>query len=110
MDVFVNKKLLLTVCIFLPSHTTTKLSCELIIEFNTKPIIELDNYLETIPDFEEPKVSKKEITKRIKDLAKNEAELKKVEDRDTVIKNDFVSIDFDGYIDDKALNIQDIII
>jgi trigger factor len=72
------------------------------LKISLRPQIKLDGYEKFIPIYDEIKVDKKEIDERVANLLKQSAPLKKVDSKRAVKNGDFVLIDFEGFIDEKA--------
>jgi trigger factor len=71
------------------------------ITISNRPQFELGDYSKLIPAVKKPKVTKKAITERLKELAESQAEFIDVEGR-AIVDGDTVVFDFDGYIDGEA--------
>ncbi|KIM11186.1 MAG: trigger factor [Sulfuricurvum sp. PC08-66] len=68
----------------------------------TRPVIALGDYAALIPEVEKPKITKKAVQERIKELAQAQAPLVKIEEDRGVENGDSVVIDFEGFIDGEA--------
>jgi len=74
---------------------------EVAITISNRPQFDLGDYKKLVPAVKKPKVTKKAITERLKELASAQAAFVDVEDR-AVVEGDTAVIDFDGYIDGEA--------
>lgn len=70
------------------------------IEISFRPQINLEGFESLIPEFKEPKATKKEIKEEIDKFLKLLAPLEKVE-KDTLESGDFAKFDFEGFVDGK---------
>jgi trigger factor len=68
------------------------------IEFSVRPKIVIDKVESLIGDFDEEKVTDKEVTERIEAMAKTSAPLEKLARKRAAKKGDFLTIDFEGSI------------
>ncbi|MDH5464738.1 MAG: trigger factor [Thiovulaceae bacterium] len=71
---------------------------EVEIKLYVRPKIDLGDYKKIIPDVKKPKITKKAVSDRLKELAEAQAAFVDVTDR-TVEDNDTTVIDFEGFID-----------
>ncbi len=76
-------------------------SIDIEFEISLRPEIDLSNIKELIPEVKTPKVTKKEIEERIHTLLKTAATTKEVAEDRAVQNEDVVTIDFEGFVDDK---------
>ncbi len=76
-------------------------SIDIEFEISFRPEIDLSNVRELIPEVKTPKVTKKEIEERIHALLKTAATTKEVTEDRAVKNEDVVTIDFEGFIDEK---------
>lgn len=74
-------------------------SIDVEIKVACKPNIDLGDYKALVPEVEDKKVDAKEIDERLEGLAKQSAPLEKIKRKRMVREGDFVSIDFEGFID-----------
>ena len=74
---------------------------EVAITLSNRPKFDLGDYSKLVPEVKKPKVTKKAITDRLKELAEAQAELTDVEGR-AIVDGDTVVFDFDGYVDGEA--------
>ncbi len=75
---------------------------EVELKISFRPKIKLEGYKELIPEFNTPKVLKKEIDERVQTMLKLTAPLKDVTEDREVKDGDIVLIDFEGFIDGEA--------
>ena len=69
------------------------------IKISFKPIINIDGYKDLIPEYDMPRIMKKDVEDRVEKMLKAVAPMKKIEEDRGVQDGDFVSIDFEGFID-----------
>jgi trigger factor len=69
------------------------------ISFSTRPEIVIDKVESLLPDFKEEEISDNEVDERIADLAKAMAPLEKLSRKRAAKKGDFLTIDFEGFLD-----------
>lgn len=74
---------------------------EVTIAVSNRPQFDLGDYKKLVPAVQKPKVTKKAVADRLKELATAQAAFIDVEDR-AVVEGDSAVIDFDGYIDGEA--------
>lgn len=74
---------------------------EVAVTLSNRPEFDLGDYKKLVPEVKKPKVTKKSVTDRLKELAESQAPFIDVEDR-AVVEGDSAVIDFDGYIDGEA--------
>ena len=74
---------------------------EVAVTLSNRPQFDLGDYKKLVPEVKKPKVTKKAVTDRLKELAESQAPFIDVEDR-AVVDGDSAVIDFDGYIDGEA--------
>lgn len=72
------------------------------IKISFRPTINIEGYAELVPEYETPQVSKEEITERLHTMMKMTAPLKDLPRKRAVKDGDFVSIDFEGFVDGVA--------
>ncbi len=71
------------------------------INVSNRPQFDLGDYNKVVPEVKKPKITKKAVTDRLKELAEAQAEFVDVEDRG-VEDGDNAVIDFEGFIDGEA--------
>lgn len=67
-----------------------------------KPEFKLEGYEELIPEYQTPKVSKKEIDEKKEELLKRFATTEVIKTKRALKEGDFAKFDFEGFVDDKA--------
>ncbi|MDX1808606.1 MAG: trigger factor [Sulfurospirillaceae bacterium] len=72
---------------------------EVEVKVSFRPVVELDNYQDAIPDYKTPRVTQKEIDQRIQEMMGATAGMKKVEEDRALANGDFAQIDFEGFVD-----------
>lgn len=77
----------------------TETSIEVVVKVATRPSIELGDLTKSVPDFEKPTVSDKDVTARIKQLAEQNAPLVDIKRNRKMKDGDTAVIDFEGSID-----------
>ena len=75
---------------------------ELILSF--KPIVKLDGYEALIPKFDMPKVSKKELDEKKKEILKTLATTEAIKTKRALKEGDFAKFDFEGFVDEKPFD------
>lgn len=75
---------------------------ELILSF--KPIVKLEGYEALIPKFDMPKVSKKELDEKKKEILKTLATTEAIKTKRALKEGDFAKFDFEGFVDDKPFD------
>lgn len=71
--------------------------------FGYRPAIRMDGYEAFVPEVKEPEVTEDEIKTRLKELAKEVAPFKKIEEERGLQKGDMSVIDFEGFIGEEPL-------
>ncbi len=72
------------------------------VKVSFRPVIELDGYEELVPIYKSPRVTQKEMDKRIVEMMSSIAGMKKVEEERPLQSGDFALIDFEGFVDGVA--------
>lgn len=72
------------------------------IKISFRPTINIEGYADLVPEYETPQVSKEEIAERLASMMKMTAPLKDLPRKRAVKDGDFVSIDFEGFVDGVA--------
>lgn len=67
-------------------------------KISIRPTVNADGYETCVPEYKTPKVTKKEIAERLEKMMKMTAELKAIETKRAVAAEDFVIIDFEGFL------------
>jgi len=78
----------------------TGLDVEIKISF--RPTINIEGYADCVPEYKTPRVTKKEISDRLETMMKMSAPLIDLPRKRAVKTGDFVSIDFEGFVDGVA--------
>ena len=73
---------------------------EVEVEVSTRPVFELEGYMDVIPKFDKPEVDTKELEKRLQDLATTQVPYTKIARKRMVRNGDMTVIDFEGFIGD----------
>lgn len=79
-----------------------EIEAELMLSF--KPVLKLDDYEKLIPEYQTPKVSKKEIEDKKIELLKRFATPEAIKTTRALKEGDFAKFDFEGFVDDKAFD------
>lgn len=75
------------------------------VELSLIPEIKLGDIDQCIPSFTLPKVSDKDVQKRLEDIAKSRAPLVSIKDKTRGLENgDFAKIDFEGFVDNTPFD------
>lgn len=73
------------------------LEAEIVISF--RPKINIESYEDAIPEFSNPRVTKKEIKEKIDKILESFAPLEPISDKRAIKDGDFVKFDFEGFVD-----------
>ncbi len=79
-------------------------SIDIEFEVSFRPTVDTSKIEECIPEIKTPRVTKKEIEKRINELLKSSSTLKDVEEDRELQEGDIAVIDFEGFVDNKAFD------
>jgi len=79
-------------------------SIDIAFEISFRPSIDTSKVKECIPEYKTPRVTKKEVDERVKQILKSSAKLKEVEEDRPLQNEDIANIDFDGYVDEKPFD------
>jgi len=71
-------------------------------EISFRPKVDTSKVQECIPQLKTPRVTKKEIEERIKELMKAASKTKDADENKALEEGDIAIIDFEGFVDDKA--------
>ncbi len=74
------------------------------VEVSTRPILELDGYMDVVPAFEKPKATQEEVDTKLSEMAKEQASYVAISEVRPVANEDTVIIDFEGFVDDVAFD------
>lgn len=69
-----------------------------------KPEFKLDGYEKLIPEYQTPKVTKKEIDEKKEELLKRFATPEAIKTKRALKEGDFAKFDFEGFVDEKAFD------
>ncbi|MGH2268046.1 trigger factor [Campylobacter taeniopygiae] len=69
-----------------------------------KPELKLDGYEKLIPEYQTPKVTKKEIDEKKEELLKRFATPEAIKTKRALKEGDFVKFDFEGFVDEKPFD------
>ncbi|WP_302478979.1 trigger factor, partial [Campylobacter coli] len=69
-----------------------------------KPEFKLDGYEKLIPEYQTPKVTKKEIDEKKEELLKRFATPEAIKTKRALKEGDFAKFDFEGFVDGKAFD------
>jgi len=72
---------------------------EVEVEVSTRPVFELENYMDVVPKFDKPKIDEKEVEKRLQELADTQVQYTKIARKRAVKDGDMTLIDFEGFLD-----------
>lgn len=76
------------------------IEAEFVLSF--KPEVNLEGYEALIPQFETPKISKKELDEKKKEILKTLATTEAIKTKRALKEGDFAKFDFEGFVDEKA--------
>jgi len=74
------------------------------VKVSFKPTVNVEGYKDMVPEYKTPRIMKKDIEKRVSDMLKSVADMKKVEEKRALQSGDFAQIDFEGFVDGKAFD------
>jgi len=77
---------------------------EVEVEVSTRPVFELEGYMDILPSFEKPKADQKEIDEKLKEIASGNAPYEKIKRKRMVKDGDMTLIDFEGSVDGKVFD------
>jgi len=77
---------------------------EVEVEVSTRPVFELEGYMDILPSFEKPKADQKEIDEKLKEIASGNAPYEKIKRKRIVKDGDMTLIDFEGSVDGKVFD------
>ncbi|WP_417904072.1 trigger factor [Campylobacter sp. LH-2024] len=69
-----------------------------------KPVLKLDGYEKLIPEYQTPKVTKKEIDEKKEELLKRFATPEAIKTKRALKEGDFAKFDFEGFVDEKPFD------
>ena len=77
---------------------------EVVVKVAMRPEIELGKYADFAKEFKKPKIKAADVTKRLKDIAEQQAPLKKIKRNRKMKDGDTAVINYDGFLDGKAFD------
>jgi trigger factor len=75
---------------------------EVEVQISFRPTVNIEGYADLVPSYKTPRVTKKEIAQRIESMLKMSAPLKDLSRKRAVKSGDFVSMDFEGFVNGVA--------
>ncbi|MDD3463668.1 MAG: trigger factor [Sulfurospirillaceae bacterium] len=75
---------------------------EMEMKISLRPTVDIEGYMECIPEFKTPRITKKEIGDRLDEMMKMVAEIKPIAKKRALADGDFAVIDFEGFLDGVA--------
>ena len=85
-------------------YDKTDKGIEVEVEISTRPTVDTKGYMETVPSFEKPKATKKEIDEKLAEMAAEQAPFEKISRKRAVKDGDMTVIDFEGFVDGVAFD------
>ena len=77
---------------------------EVVVKVAMRPEIELGSYTDFAKEFKKPKIKATEITKRLKEIAEQQAPLKKIKRNRKMKEGDTAVIDYEGFLDGEPFD------
>ena len=77
---------------------------EVEVEVSTRPVFELDGYMDVLPKFKKPKADAKEVEEKLNEIAAGQAPFEKIKRKRMVKDGDMTLIDFEGFVDGVAFD------
>ena len=77
---------------------------EVEVEVSTRPVFELEGYMDVLPTFDKPKAEAKEIEEKLNEIASGQAPFEKIKRKRMVKDGDMTLIDFEGFVDGVAFD------
>jgi len=77
---------------------------EVEVEVSTRPVFELEGYMDILPSFEKPTADQKEIDEKLKEIASGNAPFEKIKRKRMAKDSDMTLIDFEGFVDGVAFD------
>ena len=77
---------------------------EVEVEVSTRPVFELEGYMDVVPTFEKPKAEAKEVEEKLNEIASGQAPFEKIKRKRMVKDGDMTLIDFEGFVDGVAFD------
>lgn len=75
---------------------------EVEVEVSTRPVFDLEGYMDVLPSFEKPTADQKEIDEKLNEIASGNAPYTKIKRKRMVRDGDMTLIDFEGFVDGTA--------
>ncbi len=75
---------------------------EVEVKVSFKPTIDVTGYKELVPEYKTPRIMKKDVESRIKEILKSAASMRVITEKRAVENGDFAQIDFEGFIDGES--------
>ncbi len=75
---------------------------EVEVEVSTRPVFDLEGYMDVLPSFEKPAADQKEIDEKLNEIASGNAPFTKIKRKRMVRDGDMTLIDFEGFVDGTA--------
>ncbi|MDQ7084755.1 MAG: trigger factor [Sulfurovum sp.] len=72
------------------------------VEISTRPVFDIEGYMDVVPAFEKPKAQESEIAAKLEEMAKEQGNYVGIETARAVANDDMTLIDFEGFIDGVA--------
>ncbi len=85
-------------------YEKTDKGIEVEVEISTRPVFELDGYMDIVPGFEKPQVNPLEVMGKLEEMAKEQAAYTKIKRKRAVKDGDMTVIDFEGFVDNVAFD------
>ena len=77
---------------------------EVEVEVSTRPIFDLEGYMDVVPTFDKPKADAKEVEEKLNEIASGQAPFEKIKRKRMVKDGDMTLIDFEGFVDGVAFD------
>jgi len=77
---------------------------EVEVEVSTRPVFEVDGYMDVLPKFKKPKADAKEVEEKLNEIASGQAPFEKIKRKRMVKDGDMTLIDFEGFVDGVAFD------
>jgi len=75
---------------------------EVEVEVSTRPVFEVEGYMDVLPAFEKPTADEKAVDEKLKEIASGNAPYVKIKRKRMVRDGDMTLIDFEGFVDGVA--------
>jgi len=85
-------------------YDKTDAGIEVEVEVSTRPVFELEGYMDVVPAFDKPKAEAKEVDAKLEEMAKEQSAYTKIKRKRMVKDGDMTLIDFEGFVDDVAFD------